>query len=248
MPNVYIFVKDADRVFVACTTPFVELMGCTAKEQILGKRDEHFSPTYLVEHYRNDDERVLREGAALVDVVELVGRRDGSYDWFSSTKTPVRDLDGRITGIIGVTRRITSRDAASDQFLSLAPAVEYICREYSRPIKVRELANQVQMSASHFNRLFVQHFAVTPYKYLMRVRIAAACDLLATTDLPIGEISGRTGFYDTSHLTNEFKRDQGVSPSDYRSRVQARISGVGVGLMRNGVPLSYAAIKRDEAK
>ncbi|MCU1526636.1 MAG: AraC family transcriptional regulator [Frondihabitans sp.] len=246
VPNIYVFVKDAERRFVACSEPFVELMGCSTKEQILGRSDEFFSPTYLVEHYRKDDERVLQQGVSLVDVVELVGRRDGGYDWFTSTKTPARSLSGHIVGIIGVTRRIAARDSGSEQFLTLAPAVELICREYARPIRVEELARQVQMSPSHFNRLFNRHFATTPYKYLMQIRIAAACDLLATTDLPIGVISSRTGFYDTSHLTNEFRKGQGESPSDYRARVQPRSTGMGIGSIRTPVPLTLAAMRRDE--
>lgn len=246
VPNIYVFVKDANRRFIACSEPFVELMGCSRKEQILGRTDDFFSPAYLVEHYRKDDLRVLQHGASLVDVVELVGRRDGGYSWFTSTKTPARSLSGEIVGIIGITRRIAARDAGSEQFLTLAPAVELICREYARPIRVDELARQVQMSASHFNRLFNKHFLTTPYKYLTQIRIAAACDLLATTDLPIGVISSRTGFYDSSHLTNEFRKGQGESPSEYRARVQPRTAGMGIGSIRTQVPLTLAAMRRDE--
>ena len=49
VPNTYVFVKDVERVFVACNEPFVELMGCATKEEIYGRRDEDFSPDYLVE-------------------------------------------------------------------------------------------------------------------------------------------------------------------------------------------------------
>lgn len=218
VPDVFVFVKNARREFVAFTRPFLTLMGCESPEELLGKRDEELSPEYLVVHYRDYDEAVLRTGEPLVDLVELVRGRDGSYDWFISTKTAIRDETGRAIGIMGVTRSLTHRDAAAGRLLSLTPAVELISREFARSIKVEELAAHVLMSTSHFNRLFKQHFAVTPYKYLMRVRLMAACDLLATTSLPVAAISSRTGFYDASHLTNEFRREHGLSPSEYRTR------------------------------
>ncbi|WP_382303564.1 helix-turn-helix domain-containing protein [Herbiconiux sp. UC225_62] len=218
VPDVFVFVKNARREFVACSEPFTALMGFDSADEIIGKRDEDLSPEYLVVHYREYDEAILRTGDPLIDLVELVRNRDGSYDWFLSTKTAITDASGRSVGIMGVTRSLTHRDRAAGQLLSLTPAVELISREYARPIKVDELAGHALMSTSHFSRLFKQHFGVTPYKYLMRVRLMAACDLLATTTLGVGAISARTGFYDASHLTNEFRRERGMSPTEYRSR------------------------------
>jgi len=220
LADTFVFVKDVDRRFVACTLPFVELMGCRGRDEIVGRSDEDFSPPHLVEQYRKDDEAVLQTGANLIDIVELVGRRDDTYEWFTTSKSPMRHQDGAITGLIGVTRRISARDSVTERFLSLTPAVEFMCREYRQRLTVKDLAAQVQMSTSHFNRLFREHFGVSPYKYLLRVRVTAVCDLLATTDLPINSISERTGFYDSSHLTNEFKLFQGVSPREYRLRIR----------------------------
>lgn len=220
VPDLFVFVKNADRVFVACSEPFVSLMGCRSKAQIIGKRDEDFSPEYLVEHYRGYDEMVLATGDPLIDLVELVRNRDGSYDWFVSTKTAIRDDWGTITGVLGVTRSLTIKETASDSLRTLTPAIEQITREYARPIAVSDLAAKVLMSPSNFNRLFKQHFGVTPHKYLLRVRLMAACDLLATTTLSVGEISAQTGFYDTSHLTHELRKSRSMTPTEYRAEFQ----------------------------
>jgi PAS domain S-box-containing protein len=220
VPDLFVFVKDAERVFVACSDPFVSLMGCRSKSQIIGKRDEDFSPEYLVEHYRNYDERVLATGEPLIDLVELVRNRDGSYDWFVSTKTAIRDEQGAVTGVLGVTRSLTIKESVSDGLRTLTPAIEQITREYARPIAVSDLAAKVLMSTSNFNRMFKQHFGVTPHKYLLRVRLMAACDLLATSSLSIGEISAQTGFYDTSHLTHELRKSRSMTPTEYRAEFQ----------------------------
>jgi PAS domain S-box-containing protein len=218
--DVFVFIKNARREFIGCSLPFVTLMGFKSRAQLIGKRDEELSPAYLVQRYRRDDEHVLTTGEALVDVIELVRNADGGYDWFLSTKTPVRDAAGTVTGLVGVTRSLTSRDPVNEKLISLTPAIETISREYARPIKVEELAASVLMSPSHFTRLFRRHFGVSPYRYLRRVRIMAACDLLATTELPVGVVSARTGFYDPSHFANEFHADRGMSPTAYRESFQ----------------------------
>jgi transcriptional regulator GlxA family with amidase domain len=76
----------------------------------------------------------------------------------------------------------------------------------------------VALSVSQFNRQFKKKFHTTPRSYLTNVRMNAACHLLVSTDLPISEIALQTGFYDQSHLSNQFTRHRGMSPSHYRSK------------------------------
>jgi transcriptional regulator GlxA family with amidase domain len=45
---------------------------------------------------------------------------------------------------------------------------------------------------------------------------------LSTTDLAVGDIAIRTGYYDHSHLTNELTREKGLTPTDYRQRYRRR--------------------------
>lgn len=218
VPDVFVFVKDVTRAFVACSSPFLSLMGMTHRSQLYGKRDEDLSPPHLVEHYRRHDEEVILTGRPLIDLVELVRNADASYDWFLSSKTPWRLSDGRIAGVVGVTRALATRDPVAEQLVSLSPVIELISREYVRALTVSELAALVPLSPSHFTRIFRRHFGVSPYRYIRRVRVLAACDLLATTALPISAVAAQTGFYDASHFANDFRADRGMSPSAYRRR------------------------------
>ena len=45
-----------------------------------------------------------------------------------------------------------------------------------------------------------------------------ACELLATTNLPITEVALEAGFYDHSDFSRQFRRTMGVSPTDYRKQ------------------------------
>ena len=218
--DVFFFVKDRDLRFVYFNRAFAVLMGVPA-DQILGRRDEDLSPEYLAEHYREDDTKVLESGARLVDIIELVHDVDGAYEWFTTTKFPVMS-NGTTIGVAGVTRSLTKRNKAAEQLLPFEPAIRLISEHYDRQLSVRELAESVAMSQTHFARTFKAHFGTSPHRYLRRVRLTAACDLLSTTDLSVGEIATRTGYYDHSHLTNDLVRAKGLTPSDYRQRYRRR--------------------------
>lgn len=218
--DVFFFVKDRELRFVYFNRAFLNLMNLSA-EQVLGRRDDELSPEHLAEHYREDDTKVIESGERLVDIIELVHDIDGAYEWFTTTKFPVVS-DGATIGVAGITRSLTKRNKAAEQLVPFEPAIRLISEHYDRPLSVRELAESVAMSQTHFARLFKAHFGTSPHRYLRRVRLAAACDLLSTTDLSVGEIAIRAGYYDHSHLTNEFVRAKGVTPSDYRQRYRRR--------------------------
>jgi AraC-like DNA-binding protein len=185
---------------------------------ILGRRDEDISPEYLVEKYRGDDEAVLA-GSRLDGLVELAHSPQGGFDWFITTKYPVRGRAGQIVGVAGITRQLMPFERAEvERFSGLGPAIELIARDFGSRLKIADLAGSVSMSTSQFTRVFRQRFGVSPHRYLQQVRTNAACDLLSTTDEPIAIVAQRTGFYDQSHLTNHFVRERGLTPRAYRER------------------------------
>jgi AraC-like DNA-binding protein len=214
---VYVFVKDVDRRFVYYNKPFPVLMGRDGGS-LLGLRDEDISPEYLVEKYRADDENVLRNGAKLQDLIELVHNEDGSYDWFTTTKFPVRSRSDDVVGVAGITRTVSRREQVGPSFLGLGPAVERIMTAFDRSPTIEELAQVVSLSPSQFSRQFKSRFGMTPHNYLRQVRLMAACNLLSVTDLTIAEVATRCGYFDQSHLTKEFLARRGMTPGSYRAR------------------------------
>jgi PAS domain S-box-containing protein len=216
--DVHVFVKDRHRRFTALSAPFAIMLGYRLPQQIVGLRDEELSPEYLADHYRRHDEQILETGEGLIDLVELVRNVNGSYDWFLTTKMPIIDRDGGVVGIVGHTRALTKRDANTEKLLSYTPAVELISSSFHQPLTVDDMAATMSMSSGAFTRGFKEHFSCTPYQYLRRTRIMAACDLLSTSELSLSEISARTGFYDQSHFSRDFKADRGITPTEYRKR------------------------------
>jgi PAS domain S-box-containing protein len=218
LPDVYFFVKDREGRFVRCNRAFATLLHAQSANEVIGLRDLDFFPRSLADNYMRDDDVVMRSAAAIVDKAELVRTPQGSIDWYNTTKLPLVDATGDVIGIAGVTRDITKMKSTNERFLYWAPVLEAILENYAEPLSTASLAAKVSLSVSQFDRRFKKRFLTTPRQYVMNVRINAACQLLASTELPISAIALQTGFYDQSHFTNYFSRAKGISPAHYRRK------------------------------
>jgi PAS domain S-box-containing protein len=224
LPDVFLFAKDRTRRFVLGNPALVRLFGCRREEEVIGRRDEDFSPAHLCERFAADDARVLA-GHALVDQVELGRNPDATIAWYSTTKLPLRDHAGAVIGLVGITRDLQAMSSTSHRFLAMAPVIEAMMADYAKPLTMTGLARLLGLSVSQFGRSFRKRFGVTPLRYLIGVRIGAACELLTTTGLPLSTIALETGFYDQSHFSHQFVKRKGMTPSRYRGRYGGGGSG-----------------------
>ncbi|HEY6119536.1 MAG TPA: helix-turn-helix domain-containing protein [Pyrinomonadaceae bacterium] len=89
----------------------------------------------------------------------------------------------------------------------------------SSPLKLTELARQVNLSSSRLRHLFKNEIGQTPAQYLKQLRMQRAEVLLRTTFLSIKEIVNKVGFMNTSSFVREFRRIYKLSPTAYRRSV-----------------------------
>ena len=85
-------------------------------------------------------------------------------------------------------------------------------------IHLRDLAQEVSLSVSHFSRAFKASFGDTPHLYMSRLRIQRAQELMLATREPLSQIALVCGFADQSHLSKLFRRELNESPTAWRRR------------------------------
>ena len=102
----------------------------------------------------------------------------------------------------------------------LRQVTEFIGDNYSRDLKLAELAQVAGMSSFHFAREFKRTTGTSPHQYLIKFRIERAKALLARNDLPLTEVGLRSGFSHQSHFTRLFRRITGTTPNSYRLTLQ----------------------------
>jgi AraC family transcriptional regulator len=97
---------------------------------------------------------------------------------------------------------------------------EYLNENVSENVGLEKLAALVGLSSFHFARAFKQSIGMPPHRYQLGLRIAQAKALLETTDAPVTQIAFDVGYESSQALARLFRREVGLSPSDYRRRVR----------------------------
>lgn len=108
-----------------------------------------------------------------------------------------------------------SLQSSDDRFAELHGwLVEHLAEDLS----LSRLAARAGMSERTFLRRYGEATGLTPARAIERLRVEAARQLLADTDLPAKRIAARCGFGSEETMRRSFARLQGVSPQDYRQR------------------------------
>jgi transcriptional regulator GlxA family with amidase domain len=79
-----------------------------------------------------------------------------------------------------------------------------------------KLAEIGGMSVNAYARIFKEQTGSSPRKYLLKMRVGKACNLLHHSDLSIDQIASACGFSDRYYFTRIFTRTMRVSPGVYR--------------------------------
>lgn len=103
-----------------------------------------------------------------------------------------------------------------------ARVLEMVEARFDENLGIDDMAAAAGVSRFHFIRLFKQTFGLTPYRFVLARRVAAARQLLAQTDLPLADIAGVTGFGSQSHLSAAMRRELGQAPGEWRRAMRPR--------------------------
>jgi methyl-accepting chemotaxis protein len=108
-----IYVKDVEGRFLLANVAVARIMGAKSPGELLGKNDFDFHPKELATHYYEDEQTVIRSGNALLAREEECRDPAGNLMHLETTKIPLRDAAGRVTGLVGIGRDITQRATAA---------------------------------------------------------------------------------------------------------------------------------------
>jgi PAS domain S-box-containing protein len=153
----YIYVKDRASRFVLSNPAHLDVLGCSALEDVLGKTDLDFFPREEALQYSRDEQLVLETGHTLMNREEPVTTASGRHLWVLTTKVPLRNQDGSIFGLVGVTRDISERKQAEESFQKACEELQQSQRALKETLEELELSNlelrSTQLQLIHAARL-----------------------------------------------------------------------------------------------
>ena len=86
------------------------------------------------------------------------------------------------------------------------------------PPIIDHLATSLDLSPTHFHRIFKKHTGLTPYQYYLHLQIERAKQMLHSTTMDIKTISAALAFGSPFHFSRAFKLKTGMSPSQWREQ------------------------------
>lgn len=101
-------------------------------------------------------------------------------------------------------------------------ALNYIERNLHKRVSLEDAADFAHISPSYLSRLFHKEMDTTFICYIKDLRMERARDLLAGSNLPIGNVALDLSFSDTNYFCKAFRKEVGLSPSEYRRQHQQK--------------------------
>lgn len=120
--------------------------------------------------------------------------------------------------LLGLFKNITPKYVPSVNQRKIQPAMDYLVQNYTRLLTNDELAAQTEFSTSYFRKLFNDVYGTSPLAYQQTLRIGKAKEMLKSNTGSISEIAAALGYANIYDFSRAFKREVGVSPSDYAKR------------------------------
>ena len=103
----------------------------------------------------------------------------------------------------------------------ISEAKLYMSQNYSNAnLMLQDVAKAVNMSKSRFSTVFSQTTGQSFTEYLIYLRLGKAKELLKTSNLKSSQIATEIGYNDSHYFSYIFKKNVGMTPSDYRSQYQ----------------------------
>ncbi|MDO3410749.1 AraC family transcriptional regulator [Saccharibacillus sp. CPCC 101409] len=138
-----------------------------------------------------------------------------------------RDLSGlgisvevyRFLTLLKKDGRVNRMPSLSNSVRRLAPVLEFLDRHYADSgIGLDDMALRADITPRHLNTLFKQAFGMTAYAYLILLRLRKAKEMMTLHPrMTVKEVSGLVGFRDASHFVATFRKQEGVTPEQFRT-------------------------------
>jgi PAS domain S-box-containing protein len=165
----YIYFKDVNSRFIRINRAHARHFGLPKPEDATGKSDADFFSAMEARQKLVDEQCLLATGNPILGLVEITDRVEGTR-WVSSTKVPIYGADGKITGLVGISRDITASKQAELEW----QAMEAQLRQSQKWESIGQLAAGI----AHEINTPTQYRLITAEKELLNKTLSGSIKLL----------------------------------------------------------------------
>ena len=151
-PGLVFFIKDRSARYVRVNQTLVQRCGARSKADLLGKTVLEVFPAAFGRAYLDQDRRVLKDGIPLRNELELHLYARGVPGWCLTTKMPLRDAQGVVTGLGGLSVDLHVPADVPSGYKELAMAIAHVRARFGEPLRMEELARMASLSLFQFEQ------------------------------------------------------------------------------------------------
>ena len=216
LPGTMFCVKGADGRYIAVNPTFVERTNKRSRAEVLGRRAGELFVAELADRYEEQDARVHSSGRPLFNELDLIRAPGGPFRWHVTAKVPLRDEDGRVTGVVSMSQDVGEGAADDRTMTSLGAVVAHIRAHLGENVTSQDLARVAGCSVDTLERRCRRVFGRSPGQLILSTRIDVARGLLTGSDMPLAQIADLCGYADQAGFSRTFTRLVGIPPGRYR--------------------------------
>ncbi len=149
----YIYVKDRQHRMKLNNAAHIQSVGAGNGAEMIGKTDLELYPQALAAKFHADEDRLFESERAIVNLEEHAVRADQSDAWFLTTKVPLRNVQGEIVGLVGITRDITDIRVATEALRISEERYSATVASMSEGIVVQNVDGSIQLCNAAAERI-----------------------------------------------------------------------------------------------
>jgi PAS domain S-box-containing protein len=210
------FIKNLRGEYVVVNQELVARCGRREKRELIGRKADEVFPPPLGQSYRAQDETLLKTGDPILNQLELQLYHSGRTGWCLTNKLPLRGRQGRVVGLVGISKDLQAPNERGADYSPLAAVVQHIQTHFGETLRMADLASRAGLSPYRFDQRIRKIFQITTGQFIHKVRMDAAVRRLRESADPITMIALDCGYSDQSAFTRQFRQTVGLSPSEFR--------------------------------
>ena len=147
-----IYFKDTKSRFTRINKAQAEVLGLPSTEAAIGKTDFDFFNNEHAQIAYDDEQRLFKSGKPVIGKQEYF-KTGGTWKWMSATKVPIRDENGNITGLVGVSHDMTEQKNIEHKLRVRESFLSHLNEITSTSLKAFTTPDLYQLLADHMHKL-----------------------------------------------------------------------------------------------
>jgi len=243
MPDL-IFVKDREGRMALCNAAALRYTGAASVDALIGKTVFDIYPPDVAAEFGALEQRVVETGEPVLDVIQRGAGGERSPLWALTSVAPLRDADGGVVGLVGVTRDITQLKQAEDALRESEDMLRQVVENVPCGVFIKDGDGVYTL----VNRTHADFYGLTPEEFVgLSDGDLAARGLIASDQIERRRASDakalRTGRQVTSRIT-QFRRPDGEMSWTHVTRVPFGVSDAPDRIL--GIAVDVTALKEAE--